>query len=852
MSVKYSALPEVLQGLGYTVQEMAGELHAKRGETTLMYVENAEGEAIGIMPSEVRDALAEQGYGSFKPSDAAPTGTEGTGSDKFKVKTGAQAQSGDLSGSSKVDTKGKELPPEYRSHGKNNEDPKHPSTKSGGQGPKVGSYDAGGGKDAGPDTSDAGRSSDGIKVADIYPPNEPGSDYAGTKVGSVSGVNTGPGRGGGKAPAGGTLPQGLQKTQGAQAGTAKIPGPGPGVMAVKRSSVESALGEAYVPAGDPRKAEGGGIKRAGVYKGGKTTPGSTKKGGVEAGPLKPERKPGESNADYQKRMLAYKKSTSEESMTEAEPQGRFAVLLTRESRGDQWAVSKSVENTPDNLQGLQQQADQTINQGGEDMAAAIFVTDSELAEIPDSGADVAEISDPVDGQIVSQHGMADEGIGAAIAKGGRVAADVAKGVGRAAGSIGGVAARGAGAVGKAVGKGVGAAGKDIEKSAAGKHKGEIEDDEDESHHETLQICPHCFVPMSMRLLAEGISVEQAKSILEQLPGEDEEEEDEEDADLSPELAGETPPDAGEMPPPEGDVGLPPPPEGEPPPVEEPPPPPPPAAGGPPPEGAPPEGAGSAEGVDGVPCPNCGQDVRQKLEVAGVLQNLAHEIYARAAGAAHGATAESQEDGLQAATNVSSRATQQQETLGEKQARLSTAWNENPDEFVEALVEGVVRNPDLTDKAANMVLGIVEQSFRDKDAEDAASILEELDEDVRAVRNRVMDIRLAKVGKIQSLVGSKYGRGTFIVQAQRMMDHLSEVEDSLTNFLTAVEKHKRQFERRYPGRLSTLQQPEMGTEPAPEMGGAEPEGPGNMAAAGEAPPPAPAPEEPAAEPMAAPR
>ncbi|KKN55301.1 hypothetical protein LCGC14_0583920 [marine sediment metagenome] len=185
---------------------------------------------------------------------------------------------------------------------------------------------------------------------------------------------------------------------------------------------------------------------------------------------------------------------------------------------------------------------------------------------------------------------------------------------------------------------------------------------------------------------------------------------------------------------------------------------------------------------------------------------------------------------------------------QKEARLSRAWAENPEEYVEALIEGMTRNPDLAPKAANMALGIVEQNFREKDAEDAAMILEELEEDIREVRNRLMDIRLSKVGKVQSLVGSKYGRGTFIVQAQRMMDHISEIEDSLTNFLTAVEKHKRQFNRRYPGKLSSLQQNGMGVEPADDMGGVEPGAPGNMGASGAAPMPAPEPE---AEPVAAP-
>ncbi|KKN96647.1 hypothetical protein LCGC14_0162910, partial [marine sediment metagenome] len=641
MQVQYDTLPEVLQNLGYTVQEMEGELVANRGGMRLLFVRNSEGEAIGIVPSEVREALTEQGYGNFKPSSAAPTGTEGTGSEKFKVKTGEQAQAGDLTGSDKVDTKGKELPPEYRSHGKNNEDPKHPSTKSGAEGPSVGAH--GGGKSPGANTSDdSGRHSDGIEVADIYPPNVPGSNYTGTKVGSVSGSNLGPGKGGGKAPQGGTAPAGLEKTQGAQAGVAKIPGPGPGVMAVKRSSMESAFGEAYVPGGDPRAAAGGGIRRAGVYKGGKTTPGRTAKGKVEAGPLKPERKPGESNADYQKRMLAYKKSVSQESMTEAEPQGRFAILLTRESVGTDWAVSKSLENTPENLQALQNEADQTVAAGAEDIGAAIFVTDSELGEIPDSARDMNDIVGQTGGQVVSQHGMAQEGVGAVIAKAGRTAADVAKGAGRAAGSIGGVAARGAGALGKAVGTGVGVAGKSVEKSAAGKHADEIEDD-DESHHESLQICPHCFVPMDLQQLAEGISTEQAIAILEQFPGDEDEEE--EDDDLEPELAGEAPPEGDEEPmPPEGgeEMAGEEPTAGEPPPLppDAPPPPPPPSAEAPPLD-APAGGAGMDAGADtagGVPCPNCGEDVRQKLEVAGILQNLAHEIYARAAGAAAGATA----------------------------------------------------------------------------------------------------------------------------------------------------------------------------------------------------------------------
>jgi hypothetical protein len=95
---------------------------------------------------------------------------------------------------------------------------------------------------------------------------------------------------------------------------------------------------------------------------------------------------------------------------------------------------------------------------------------------------------------------------------------------------------------------------------------------------------------------------------------------------------------------------------------------------------------------------------------------------------------------------------------------------------------------------------------------------------------VINVRTGTVGKIQALVGSEFARGAFATESQKMINHLSRVENGLNAFLESLEMYNATFDERYPGQENG----DVGAQ-APE-GEAEPPPPPPTEAPAEAPPP----------------
>ena len=260
MQVTIKTLVVALESLGFQCQYVDGSLIATNGGRNMSFVEDSQGEAIGTIPDDLRQALqqiteqqvekrfsqqmlTELGYGEFSPSAAKPTGVGDTNAKALGIKSGEQAVTGEQpqKGPKKPqDASG--LPGDYTGDSENNQPANVPSTGGDSEASKVGPHGAAKTGSPGPNLKGPEKTQ-GMKVGQsLMQPDAPEADkgdYEGTKVGKIGNVQ-GDGKGAGGVLSMGKSPAPFPTTQGAQT-LAKIPSPGAGKMAVTKATVESVL-----------------------------------------------------------------------------------------------------------------------------------------------------------------------------------------------------------------------------------------------------------------------------------------------------------------------------------------------------------------------------------------------------------------------------------------------------------------------------------------------------------------------------------------------------------------------------------------------------------------------------------
>ncbi len=837
MQATIKTLVVALESLGFQCQYVDGSLIATNGGRNMSFVEDSQGEAIGMIPDDLRQALqqiteqqvekrfsqqmlTELGYGEFSPSAAKPTGVGDTNAKALGIKSGEQAVTGEQPQKGpKKPQDSSDLPGDYTGDSENNQPANVPSTGGDSEASKVGPHGAAKTGSPGPNLQGPEKTQ-GMKVGQsLMQPDAPEADkgdYEGTQVGTIGNVQ-GDGKDAGGAPSMGKAPAPFPTTQGAQT-LAKIPSPGAGKMTVTKATVESVLDD---------------INR--------TKP-------IDEFFYFSDQPEGEW-PEY------------EEGYVEAVDQAAQSLL------------GQSLEELGTEEEILRQSHEQKMSPEAvvQQLAAeaGLEIQDQGLAGGEAGGVEEA----------VAQVGRA---IGKGIGKAAEFGAEVAKGAAKGVGKLAGTAVKGAGRIAGAASKGIEAAGGDL----AG-------DEQDEALiNRVIESLPKSFGLMAeihpgpyisretlkvidLERVEEQLTPVLARLILEQpFPPEDEEEEEDEEGAPPP------PPPPGEEEEPGGELGDMPPEPGD----DEA------GMGGPeeplPGEGEPPEGdagpeAGAPVDVDiggaptpqpvggeqgeidieaGAPepqipsdemsryqkakqmCPDCDDREVEELIQVGIVgdlyQALVQQVMAQKAAMAP------QAEPLVASqvTTKSSDGSGDQITVFERERRLQQAWKDDPHAFVDTLIDAMTGDPKKVAKAASMVLGIDEADFLKQDAQEARNILQGLSESVRGVRNQLQDIRLSSVGKIQALVGSQFARGAFAAEAQQMMDHLIKLENGLNAFLSSLDRYESEFDQRYQGMVPTEEPGAEEAPPPPEAGGEPeappppPEAPGTMAPPGGEPEP----------------
>lgn len=213
------------------------------------------------------------------------------------------------------------------------------------------------------------------------------------------------------------------------------------------------------------------------------------------------------------------------------------------------------------------------------------------------------------------------------------------------------------------------------------------------------------------------------------------------------------------------------------------------------------------------CPNCDKDTFAQLYQMGLLQKLLNTVSLNIA--AQNAATKSAEmgeiaglDAMGAAeapveptiqgesTNFVSERGTESKRKNVNMYHLDVAWESSPSLYVDALLEVLVIDPDLLKKASSLVLGLDEGDYINKDIQEAYNVLQGLEEQVREVRNQVIDIRNQSIGKIQSLVGNKFAKGVFIIEANSMSDRLNSIVQNLNSFLEGLGRSVADFQSRY--------------------------------------------------------
>lgn len=833
MQATIKTLVVALESLGYQCQYVDGSLIATNGVNKLSYVEDSQGEAIGTIPDDLRQALQqiteqqvedrfskkmlmELGYGEFSPSAAKPTGVGDTNAKALGIKSGEQAVTGEQPQKGpKKPQDSSELPDDFTGGSDNNQPANVPSTGGDSEASKVGPHGATKTGSPGPNLQGPEKTQ-GMKVGQsLMQPDAPEADkgdYEGTKVGKIGNVQ-GDGKGAGGVLSMGKAPAPFPTTQGAQT-LAKIPSPGAGKMAVTKATVESVLDD---------------IDRT-----------------------KPIDEFFYFNDQPEGEWPEY-----EEGYVEAVDQAAQSLLgQTLEELGTEEEILRQSHE--------QQMSPEAVVQ---QLAAEAGL------EIQDQG-----LAGGV-GESVAKAGLV---IGKGIGKAAEFGAEVAKGAAKGVGKLAGTAVKGVGRVAGAVSKGVEAAGGDL----AG-------DEQDEALiNRVIESLPKSFGLMAeihpgpyisretlkvidLNRVEEQLTPVLARLILEQPfpPEEDDEEEDDEEGAPPPPPPGEEEPgdELGDMPPDpvddEAGIGGPEEPmpgEGEPP-----------EGAGDPVAGAPvdvdiggaptPQPVGGEQGEIGIEagapepqippdemsqyqkakemCPGCDDREVEELIQVGIVGDLYQALVQRVMAQKSAMAPQAEPLVASQVTTKSSDGSGDQITVFERERQLQKAWKDDPHAFVDTLIDAMTGDPKKVAKAASMVLGIDEADFLKQDAQDARNILQGLNESVRGVRNQLQDIRLSSVGKIQALVGSQFARGAFAAEAQQMMDHLIKLENGLNAFLSSLDRYESEFDQRYQGMVPTEEQgAEEAPPPPPEAGGEPeappppPEAPGTMAPPGGEPEP----------------
>jgi hypothetical protein len=832
--------------------------------------------------------LTEMGYGEFSPSSAKPTGVDDVTGKSLGIDVGDQSVTNEQPQKGpKKPQNSTDLPGDFTGDSNNNDPAKVPGTGGSSKATTVGPHGAastgkpGAAPDKKPEKTQAMKVGHSLQQGSA-PDKDSGADYTGTEVGELGNAQ-GDGKGAGSSPSMGSSPAPLPSTQGAQA-LPKIPSPGKGKMTVSGATIEAILGEAspdqLAQQQDTQNTQiaqqNAGKKVYVVSRDAADRPWAVSGTFESTTP--------QSIEDAKESVFTF---------TQANPQGGSVVFFSEmDAEEVQQAIADGQQ--PQEL-GNVEIAQGKVEEG---IGGAIARGAGAVARGAGKAAGaVARGAGKVAGVVGREMGSTARGMKGIAQGAGRAAGAVARGAKKAAGAVargaqkvgqnvadmpastaavaGDMGSRAAKAVGadrtaSAIGRGAARVAGGLEKATGGSREFEYE--------ESFKARVLASLPESFNILAEmhpgphlnrttfkeidlaeferRITPLMARVILEQ---DDEEDpfappmppEGGEGEDLPPEdeFGGEegAPPeedDAGmggpEDVPPEGDMGEDPGapidigPEPSPAPVG--------GEQGPPgiepgaPEPEVPAGEESRYQQAKQMCPDCDETEIEQLVELGIVGDLYKAMVQRVA--ARSAEMKAQEEPMalaasQAAPNGSGRS-DDRISVFERERRLSEAWKADRRGFVDNLVDELLADPGKTSRAAEIVLGISEDGYREQDAAEAKGLLDGLLEEVRDVRNQVQNVRLSTVGRIQALVGSKFARGAFATESQQMMDHLLQVENGLNAFLESLSRYTDSFDERY-GNLVTPEEPG-------GVGGAEPPPPPPGEGAGAEPPPPPPGEE----------
>lgn len=834
-----------LEECGYQCQYIEGTITATRGSDVRYFVEDSRENAVGLFPADVvaklntlnesqiedrfsKTTLYEMGYGSFEPSADKPTGTEEPSKNRFKVKDGEKAVTSDNPEKPKgvkgldnpVDDD--DLPNDYTGGSKNNEDADIPNTDKGSVSTVGSNGGEGGGKGAGPDTSKKAEKTQAMNVGNsVYQQDaanrDTGKDYTGSKVGSVGNKKS---TSGSKVANAGTMPAKLPTDQPAQS-LAKIPSVKSGKMAVTGSTVESVLAS------------------------------------LDA----------EQTADD---MMA---STMDEAEQKAKQFSNQNLVLLNQSKDGSWSVGSTFDKgwSPSDYMNVKESAsDHSTTGGGK---AKIIATNENIENI----RRMITTNPKIDIATLGQEIFMTESIAGAMDAVGKVAADVATGTGKVAKRLAKPVAKGVGKVTKAVGTGIEAAGEEIgadeaimkeairtfpkyngilEKLYPGPYISRTTFKQIDLADIERKLTPHLVEAIAMHLTEQGVDAPPQGA----LPDEEEMDPDL-DADPMADPALDAPMDGGEdgMDAPEmgaekgaPDMGA----EGEEP-LDD-------AGmggedaglgdmggggmGGAPDIGAEPapQPMGGDLEASGMPspepelpsedrwararenCPDCDDATLSELVQYDIVNDLQKAMFDKFVNHLTKTKEQNAKVPLVASKNSNIRPQSSTKDLNEskvkknpfvEQKRFEKAFYEDPAGAVSHIVEALMQDSTLINKASALVLGIEEgNNYQRREVESAANQLRGLGDQVYDVRNQLGNIINSTAGDILRRVSSPLARGAFASEAQQMITKLQGIQGQLDQFIKQVPHWVDAFDSAYSnlGVSASSGDTDMGAEETPEM------------------------------------
>lgn len=194
------------------------------------------------------------------------------------------------------------------------------------------------------------------------------------------------------------------------------------------------------------------------------------------------------------------------------------------------------------------------------------------------------------------------------------------------------------------------------------------------------------------------------------------------------------------------------------------------------------------------CPDCDDAVLSELVQYGIINDLQKAIFNKFIGHLTKTKQASEKQPLVASQDASYRKQPATKDLTETAVRnnpymelkrLESEFLMDSKGVVGIYVETLMKNPDLTEKAARLVLGIEEKynkNWKRREVEAAANQLQGIGDQVYEIRDQLRNLVNTTAGDILKRVSSPLAQGAFASEANQMISQLEGISGRFDQFL----------------------------------------------------------------------